>query len=197
MKNLNEWFQGLKMTGKVTFISALAIVFLGVVGATAEPNSTTIPSVNNSADVKGAETAPVVTTKTETTAESIPYGKQTIESSSLDKGATQIKTYGVDGSKVTTYTITLTDGVETSRVAGDSVTIQPIDEVMLVGTYVKPVVKAQSSCDPNYSGCVPIASDVDCAGGSGNGPAYVKGPVQVIGTDIYGLDRDHDGWGCE
>ena len=41
-------------------------------------------------------------------------------------------------------------------------------------------------CDPNYSGCVPIASDVDCAGGSGNGPAYVQGPVYVIGYDIYG-----------
>jgi hypothetical protein len=53
-------------------------------------------------------------------------------------------------------------------------------------------------CDPNYSGaCVPIASDVDCAGGSGNGPAYVKGPVTVIGKDIYGLDRDGNGIGCE
>ncbi|WP_245906000.1 hypothetical protein [Mycolicibacterium palauense] len=51
---------------------------------------------------------------------------------------------------------------------------------------------------PNYAGaCVPIASDVDCAGGSGNGPAYVAGPVQVIGTDIYGLDRDGDGVGCQ
>jgi len=55
----------------------------------------------------------------------------------------------------------------------------------------------KSSCDPNYSGCVPIASDVDCAGGSGNGPAYVRGPVSVIGSDIYGLDRDGDGLGCE
>lgn len=53
-------------------------------------------------------------------------------------------------------------------------------------------------CDPNYAGaCVPIASDVDCAGGSGNGPAYVQGPVRVIGRDIYGLDRDGDGIGCE
>lgn len=52
-------------------------------------------------------------------------------------------------------------------------------------------------CDPNYSGCVPIASDVDCAGGSGNGPAYVRGPIQVIGSDIYGLDADHDGVACE
>lgn len=57
--------------------------------------------------------------------------------------------------------------------------------------------KSTSNCDPNYSGCVPIASDVDCAGGSGNGPAYVRGPVRVIGRDIYGLDRDKDGWGCE
>jgi hypothetical protein len=55
-----------------------------------------------------------------------------------------------------------------------------------------------SKCDPNYSGaCVPIASDVDCAGGGGNGPAYVRGPVRVIGTDIYDLDRDNDGIGCE
>jgi hypothetical protein len=53
-------------------------------------------------------------------------------------------------------------------------------------------------CDPNYAGaCVPIASDVDCAGGSGNGPAYVAGPVRVIGRDIYDLDRDGDGIGCE
>lgn len=55
-----------------------------------------------------------------------------------------------------------------------------------------------ASCDPNYSGaCVPIASDVDCAGGSGNGPAYVRGPVYVTGSDIYGLDRDGDGVACE
>jgi hypothetical protein len=55
-----------------------------------------------------------------------------------------------------------------------------------------------SKCDPNYSGaCVPIASDVDCAGGKGDGPAYVKGPVDVIGDDIYGLDGDRDGVGCE
>ena len=56
---------------------------------------------------------------------------------------------------------------------------------------------AGAGCDSNYSGCVPIASDVDCAGGSGNGPAYVAGPVRVIGSDIYDLDRDSDGYGCE
>lgn len=66
---------------------------------------------------------------------------------------------------------------------------------------VKPQKKVKtvgSGCDSNYSGdCVPIASDVDCAGGSGNGPAYVRGPVYVTGSDIYDLDRDGDGVGCE
>jgi hypothetical protein len=63
---------------------------------------------------------------------------------------------------------------------------------------VAAVTRSDSSCDPNYAdGCVPVASDVDCAGGSGNGPAYVTGPVRVIGVDVYDLDRDGDGWGCD
>ncbi|MEN4476753.1 excalibur domain-containing protein [Mycolicibacterium cosmeticum] len=57
--------------------------------------------------------------------------------------------------------------------------------------------KQGSNCDQNYSGCVPIASDVDCAGGSGNGPEYVQGPINVIGKDIYDLDRDGNGIACD
>lgn len=56
---------------------------------------------------------------------------------------------------------------------------------------------SDSDCDPNYSGCVPIASDVDCAGWKWNWPAYVRWPVRVIWSDIYDLDRDNDGLGCE
>ncbi|HMN30365.1 MAG TPA: SH3 domain-containing protein [Caldilineaceae bacterium] len=54
-----------------------------------------------------------------------------------------------------------------------------------------------TNCHKSYDPCVPIASDVDCLGGRGNGPAYVKGPVRVIGPDVYDLDRDGDGIGCE
>lgn len=55
-----------------------------------------------------------------------------------------------------------------------------------------------SECDPNYSGaCLdPYASDYDCEGGSGDGPAYT-GMVTVVGEDHYGLDADSDGTGCE
>lgn len=58
---------------------------------------------------------------------------------------------------------------------------------------------ASDDCHPSYSGaCVPIASDVDCGGGSGNGPAYVYAKrFEVIGPDEYGLDRDGDGVACE
>lgn len=52
------------------------------------------------------------------------------------------------------------------------------------------------NCHPSYDPCLPIVSDIDCEGGSGNGP-YYTGPVRVIGPDDYGLDHDGDGFGCE
>ena len=67
----------------------------------------------------------------------------------------------------------------------------------LLSVFASNAATAQE-CHPSYIGaCVPVASDVDCAGGSGNGPEYVVGPVEVVGPDVYGLDRDNDGVGCE
>jgi hypothetical protein len=58
---------------------------------------------------------------------------------------------------------------------------------------------AKRKCDPNYRGaCLrPNVSDYDCAGGSGNGPYYVRGPIRVVGRDHYRLDADHDRIACE
>lgn len=58
---------------------------------------------------------------------------------------------------------------------------------------------ASPSCHPSYKGaCLkPDASDYDCAGGSGDGPYYVDGPIQVVAYDEYKLDRDGDGVACE
>lgn len=62
---------------------------------------------------------------------------------------------------------------------------------------VTPRPAASSDCTPGYRPCIPVgATDVDCAGGSGNGPRYT-GRVEVTGDDPYGLDSDHDGVGCE
>lgn len=64
-------------------------------------------------------------------------------------------------------------------------------------TTLRPLVTASAAgCHPSYEPCVPIASDVDCIGGSGNGPEYV-GRVRVIGPDEYRLDADDDGFGCD
>jgi len=59
-------------------------------------------------------------------------------------------------------------------------------------------INTESDCHPSYSGaCLnPNASDYDCRSGSGNGP-YYTGKVRVVGPDVFRLDRDGDGWGCE
>jgi hypothetical protein len=137
---------------------------------------------------------PKVEVRTVTETQTIPFGQTTVNDPTLAKGTQKVKTQGVAGSKKITYEVTYTDGVETGRkVVGEVITKTPVTKVTAIGTKEPP----KSNCDPNYTGCVPIASDVDCAGGSGNGPAYVTGPVQVIGTDIYKLDADGDGWACE
>jgi hypothetical protein len=125
----------------------------------------------------------------------------------MDLGKEEVTTKGVDGVKTLTYEVVFTDGVETSRrLVSEEVTTKPVDEVTSVGTRQppppppepEPEPEPEPDCDSNYAGgCVPIDSDVDCAGGSGNGPSYVNGPVRVVGSDIYDLDRDGDGIGCE
>ncbi|WP_084469431.1 G5 domain-containing protein [Jiangella gansuensis] len=168
------------------------------VTATPEPTPTPTPTPT-----------PVVTVEAVTETEAIPFEQRTVEDPELDLGTSAITTTGVDGVRTLTYEVVFTDGVETTRtLVGDEVTMAPVDEVTTIGTYEPPppepepepepaVEEAAGGCDPNYSGCVPIDSDVDCAGGSGNGPSYVNGPVNVIGTDIYDLDADSDGVGCE
>jgi hypothetical protein len=72
--------------------------------------------------------------------------------------------------------------------------------LVLMGTQCQPskAPPPPSDCNPNYSPCVPNDPvDVDCAGGGGDGPSFVTGPVQVIGVDVYDLDRDGNGVGCE
>ncbi|MEN0083617.1 MAG: G5 domain-containing protein [Leifsonia sp.] len=140
----------------------------------------------------------------------VPFASTTVEDPSRDVGTSAITTTGQNGVTSRTFRVIYVNGVESSRsLVSETVKQAPVDQVTSVGTRQPPppppaapapapAPAAGGGCDPNYSGaCVPIASDVDCAGGSGNGPAYVQGPVTVVGTDIYDLDRDGDGIGCE
>lgn len=136
--------------------------------------------------------SPKVETRTETERQSIRYPVRLVKDPGLTEGKRVVRTRGVNGVRTLTYEVTLADGVPSGRrLVRSVITKPPVTQVVAVGT------KRKSQCDPNYSGCVPVASDVDCAGGSGNGPAYVTGPIRVIGTDIYRLDRDGDGYACD
>lgn len=188
-------------------ISFVLIILVGITAPDTPKNA--VPATQNqgtqskvSSNDQTVKKAPVITTETKTETETIPFSSSTVNDSSLTKGTTKVSTTGVNGVKTLTYEYTYTDGQQTDKkLVKEEVTQQPVNEIRKVGTKVASTPKpapASTNCDPNYSGaCVPIASDVDCASGSGNGPAYVKGPVKVIGRDIYDLDRDGDGWGCE
>jgi hypothetical protein len=137
--------------------------------------------------------APVVQKRTVQETQKIAFKTRKVKDSSLTEGTTETRVRGVAGVRTLTYEITVTDGVQSGkRLIKSVVTKKPVTKVTVIGT------RSEPDCDPNYSGgCVPVDSDVDCAGGSGNGPSYVDGVVKVIGTDIYDLDRDNDGFGCD
>ena len=173
-----------------------------------------VPSASATAERAGAADAkprtptavptptPVIVESQQSVVEPIAFAEQSVDSADIPKGETRVSTEGANGEKTIVYAITTVDGVETSRtVVSEAVTLAPVDRVVLVGTYEAPVSFAGAAggeCDPNYAdGCVPVASDVDCAGGSGNGPAYFSGTARVVGSDVYGLDRDGDGIACE
>ena len=145
--------------------------------------------------------APKATTEEEVVTEPVAYQKTTVDDPNLLVGQQQVTTAGRDGERTLTYRVTVVEGQEKKReLVSDKVTKPPVAEVTSVGTGVKREAPAPpaSNCDSNYAeACVPIAEDVDCAGGSGNGPAYLNEAARVVGSDVYGLDRDGDGWGCE
>lgn len=161
------------------------------VAASGAPSGT--PTSASAAAAAPSATTPAVEKRTVTETRKIPFKTRKVSDPALAAGKTKVRRPGVAGVKTLTYTVTYTGGTETSRkLVSAKVTRAPVARVVAVGT------KRVRSCDPNYSGaCVPITSDVDCAGGSGNGPGYVQGPVRVTGSDIYDLDRDGDGIACD
>ena len=162
------------------------------------PAATATPTTKATPTTTATAKKPTTTTNRVVEFRTIPFKKKTVTDDSLPKGEKTVRTTGVNGMRKLTYEITYVNGVQTTKeLLRQEVSKQPRTQVTAVGTKVEEE-RASSGCDPNYSGaCVPIASDVDCSGGSGNGPEYVRGPVTVIGDDIYGLDNDGDGIGCE
>ena len=89
------------------------------------------------------------------------------------------------------------DGVACEELAGGGARPAPTRAPRTAPPTAPPTER--TSCHPNYGPqCLkPDSPDYDCAGGSGNGPDYVEGPVNVYGSDPYDLDSDGDRVGCE
>ncbi len=169
-------------TGITTFL-VIAGISSSVQNNSDQPSDHINPSAQTE-QVKGAQTqkAPVVETKTLTQTEAIPYSKNTENDSSLESGKTLLTTTGVDGQKTITYSITLTDGHETSRTkTGEQITRMPIDEVTKIGTKVAaPAPTADLSCpngtyvnsvgntvcSPYASSSIPAGATAQCRDGS-------------------------------
>lgn len=81
-----------------------------------------------------SEVKKVVTTRTEVETSVIEPGVQYVPDANLNVGETQVVQEGVAGKTETTYTITIENGVEVSRVATGTQTTPAVDKVIHVGT---------------------------------------------------------------
>lgn len=83
-------------------------------------------------------TRPIYTNKTVTLTENITsYSVRYIDDSSMYEGESEVRTQGVNGYSVNTYTVTYERGVEHSRELISSDVTAPVDKVIAVGTKKK------------------------------------------------------------
>lgn len=78
-----------------------------------------------------------ITTKNETTKEVIKYQTEHKDDDTLEKGQTKVKTVGQDGFVETTYKITYINGIESTREKIKENYKEPINEIILHGTYYR------------------------------------------------------------
>ncbi|MDZ5142961.1 G5 domain-containing protein [Microbacterium testaceum] len=196
----------------VSMLTAVTAALLLVSGCSSSTSAADPAATDNARRVSAPSPSatpsptPVVVVSEQSVTSAVPFERATVDDATIPSGQSRISTPGVDGEKVSVFRVTTIDGVESERVLiSESVGRAPVSEVTSRGTFVAPpppapVEKASSGgggCDPNYAdACVPIDSDVDCAGGKGNGPSYFDGVARVVGSDIYKLDGDGDGLAC-
>lgn len=78
-----------------------------------------------------------ITTKTETTKEVIKYQTEHKDDDTLEKGQTKVKIVGQDGFVETTYKTTYINGIESTREIIKENYKEPINEIILHGTYYR------------------------------------------------------------
>ncbi|CYV07363.1 G5 domain-containing protein [Streptococcus suis] len=106
-------------------------------------DSITTPAVNEVIKV-GTKKAPVITTEEVTETKAVPYETVRENDPTLEEGKEVVSVAGKAGVRTIVYTVTKTDGVETSRVVkSDSITTPAVNEMIKVGTKKAPVITTE------------------------------------------------------
>jgi len=187
MGKFKEWHGALSGGVKAVAYGAAALLVVGGISVAAQP-----PNTPNKAEERSVK-APVITTKSVEEKVVVPFETQTVDDTTLASGTTAVRSEGKNGEITKIFKVSYEGDKEIKRVyESESTTVAMQPKVVARGTYVKPAPQAPPapSCDPNYSGCVPLVSyDLDCAD--------IGFSVTVLGYDKHGFDRDRDGYGCE
>jgi Lamin Tail Domain/Glucodextranase, domain B len=115
-------------------------------------------------------------------------------------GGEEARVVSGDGVDHFTVDVRLDPGENHIRVWAEKPGAEPvIAAVGVIRKKVEPPPPPPPPCDPNYEGaCLdPNATDYDCAGGEGDGPEYVEGPITIVGEDRFDLGANEDGVACE
>jgi hypothetical protein len=185
-------------------------VVLGVV-ALGEGGSAGVPDTSSTAAPTTTHRLPTVTTVPPTTSTSPPTTTPTVEvpdlaGMRLAAAKAALAAQGLRGTVRYRTTSRHPAGTVISQSRRTGAGARPGSRITLLVAKAPPpppppppTTAPQPDCHPSYPGvCLdPGAVDYDCAGGSGNGPEYVEGPVRVRPPDPFDLDREGDGWGCE
>jgi len=203
---LHQRWQRLPRWGKRAFVAAVGLAALaGAGGVGDDPPATdagvvVVPSLDRSDGVEPSEPTPLPPTAVPPTATAVPPTATAIPPTTtpVPPTATAVPpTATAVPPTATPVPPTATAVPPTATAIPPTATPVPPTATAVPPTSTPvPAPTPESNCTPGYDPCIPPGSDVDCAGGSGNGPRYV-GPTRVTGSDPYDLDRDNDGWGCE
>jgi uncharacterized protein YabE (DUF348 family) len=152
-----------------------------------------------------------VTISDVSTTTAIPHKRVETKDPNAFEGQTTVTQPGVDGQQTTNYRVTRTDGVETAREKlNTSVTKQPVDELVTVGTKARPsdglnwaaLARCESGGDPRavnpagYYGLYQFSlSTWASVGGSGN-PINASPAEQTARAQTLFARGGAGQWGC-
>jgi PASTA domain len=199
------WFLGVAAVSVVLGVVALANANDAtpqVGGSSAAPTtSSPLPTVTTSTTLATTTTAPPTTVATVEVPKLVGMRLASARAALAERGLRATVRYKVTAGAPAGTVISQSRGSGAGVLPGGRVTVVIAKAPPPPPTAAPPPPSTAPSrnCDPSYPDvCLdPNAEDYDCAGGSGNGPRYVEGPIRVRPPDPFDLDREGDGWGCE